>query len=192
MRPSFAPISSKECKSKGDSHWINIFNAAASGGNNAFNAEDVSAYPLNGLAMTKQLAAGCNENHSHPAAKACATYDNTRLNEAVRQQKGFSEWFLPSVAQWKLAMEGLGATGWTTAGGYLMVNTDDLKNALMAKFTAAGVSEYFESLWTNQAWSSTPYDNGKANQLSFNWKVIAGLDKDTSANLVPMIAFKAE
>lgn len=35
VRPSFAPNDSKECKSKGDSHWINIFNSAASGGNKA-------------------------------------------------------------------------------------------------------------------------------------------------------------
>ena len=32
VRPAFAPRNKKECSAKGDSHWINIFNGAESGG----------------------------------------------------------------------------------------------------------------------------------------------------------------
>lgn len=41
VRPSFAPRNKKECSSKGDSHWINIFNGSASGGNKAMPTENV-------------------------------------------------------------------------------------------------------------------------------------------------------
>ena len=41
VRPSFTPADSKEGKSKGDSHWINVFNAAESGGGKLMPAENV-------------------------------------------------------------------------------------------------------------------------------------------------------
>ena len=41
VRPSFAPRDKKECSSKGDSHWINIFNGSQSGGSKAMPTANV-------------------------------------------------------------------------------------------------------------------------------------------------------
>ena len=43
VRPSFAPRNKKECSSKGDSHWINIFNGAASGGGKSMPSANIKA-----------------------------------------------------------------------------------------------------------------------------------------------------
>ena len=152
----------------------------------------ISDSPLNGLAMTKQLAAGCSASHNHPAAKACETFFNDRLTAATRQEKGFSEWFLPSLSQWQLALAGLGVTGWNNANGYLYASTGTMKNEISAAFTKAGLDEYFTRMSAAEIWSATPYDNNNANVVRFGWTVIAGNEKDSRAQLYPMIAFRVE
>ena len=44
VRPCFAPAKSSECSSKGDSHWINIFNASAAGGKTIPDANIISKW----------------------------------------------------------------------------------------------------------------------------------------------------
>lgn len=154
------------------------------------NGTGVTNYPLNGLTMTKQLAAGCGANHSHPAAMACSTYESNTLNVAERTEKGFSDWFLPSVSQWKMILEGFGVTGWNN--GFIMKSTDDIRNPISAKYSKGGVNEFFDAIWGAELWSSTPYDKDMANYLVLNWKNIAGREKDQSAKLFPVIAFRVQ
>ena len=84
------------------------------------NVSQVSAL-LNGIAETRLLANGCNQNHIHPAAQKCADY-NVHPTDEYRQSGNVSNWFLPSAGQWVLALKSMGLpwndqTGcpWTSA-----------------------------------------------------------------------------
>ena len=169
------------------------------GGQAAPNFQDVASVPLKGLAITKELASGCSAKHNHPAAKACATFDSGLLTAAVRQQKGFSDWFLPSVSQWKLVLQGLGANRWEDAIGF----TDDketIKTTIRKKYEDAGVEKYFDNLWNNgsqtEIWSSTPYlvTGERVNTLTITWKVMIGRSKGEqnafTAFIYPVMALK--
>ncbi|MBO7602958.1 MAG: hypothetical protein J6S97_00915 [Bacteroidales bacterium] len=60
---------------------------------------------LDGLACTEKMAGGCNSlGHDHPSAKYCL-YSFDAIPENVRSQKGLSNWFIPSLGQWILAMK---------------------------------------------------------------------------------------
>ena len=60
---------------------------------------------LDGLACTEKLAGGCDGlGHDHPSAKYCInSFDAIPAN--IRSQKGLSNWFIPSLGQWILAMK---------------------------------------------------------------------------------------
>lgn len=53
-----------------------------------------------GIAKTATLAVGCGKGHTHAAAYAAANY-------AVTHPTGTSDWFLPTIGQWNLIVQGL-------------------------------------------------------------------------------------
>ena len=53
-----------------------------------------------GIAKTATLAAGCGKGHTHAAAYAAANY-------AVAHPTSTSDWFLPTIGQWNLIVQGL-------------------------------------------------------------------------------------
>ena len=69
-------------------------------GNDGDVETDYRSFALDGWAMTKRMAQHECFNHSHPAAEAA-------WNTANRPA-GFSEWFMPSIGQWILALKGMG------------------------------------------------------------------------------------
>ena len=75
------------------------------------NTTEVSIYSLfqveeekSGMSKTKrQVETGCNyAKHVHPAAKAC--WEKTDISQAQRTKYSISNWFLPSIGQWLLAV----------------------------------------------------------------------------------------
>jgi len=77
------------------------------GGNRQFSYKDYGACTssdfntLDGNAMTEKLRRGCDKNHEHNAAFVLSEYQYKREIEG-------GTWFLPSVGQWILALQGLG------------------------------------------------------------------------------------
>ena len=68
---------------------------------NAGEAEtDYRSLVLDGWAMTKRMAQHDCYNHRHPAAETAWSTAN--------RPAGFSEWFMPSIGQWILALKGMG------------------------------------------------------------------------------------
>ena len=71
--------------------------------------EDIeeASYVLDGVTATKQMAQGCSRNHIHPAAQQCLEFND--IDAATRKANHFSDWFIPTLGQWLLAIEGLDA-----------------------------------------------------------------------------------
>ena len=61
---------------------------------------DYCSLVLDGWAMTKRMAQHDCYNHRHPAAETAWSTAN--------RPAGFSEWFMPSIGQWILAIKGMG------------------------------------------------------------------------------------
>ena len=69
------------------------------------NPEDY-ANVLDGIACTQKLKGGtCHEHHVHPAAKQL---NNWKTDLVANLPEGFSRWFVPSIGQWVLTLEGIG------------------------------------------------------------------------------------
>jgi len=69
------------------------------------NPEDY-ANVLDGIACTQKLKDGtCHEHHVHPAAKQL---NNWKTDLVANLPEGFSRWFVPSIGQWVLTLEGIG------------------------------------------------------------------------------------
>lgn len=69
-----------------------------------------------GIMKSVSMENGCGKSHNHPAYKVLE--GETKMDAGT---VNFSEWFLPSVGQWILALEGMGltwdgATSFTTQG----------------------------------------------------------------------------
>ena len=69
-------------------------------GNSGDLETDYCSFVLDGWAMTKRMVQRDCFNHSHPAAEAAWSTAN--------RPAGFSEWFMPSIGQWILALKGMG------------------------------------------------------------------------------------
>ena len=71
--------------------------------------EDIAEakYVLDGVTATKQMAEGCSRNHIHPAAQQCLEFND--IDAATRKANNLSDWFIPTLGQWLLAIEGLEA-----------------------------------------------------------------------------------
>ena len=75
---------------------------------------DLTPRLLDGIAMTERLVnKQCNQNHNHIAATVAWNWG--QRNYYNLDNATYSHWFLPSLGQWILAMEGLGEQ-WTGNG----------------------------------------------------------------------------
>lgn len=90
---------------------------------------------LDGNAMTTQLKDGCNANHKHPMAEHTYNWGH-KVNYKMHDdpdRRDFSDWFVPSIGQWILALQGMGAS-W---------NGSEFSNVnLETPFDSAGVLSY--------------------------------------------------
>ena len=130
----------------------------------------------NGIACTETLV---NSNgsgvttfcsgHTHNAAKATAGYN-------VNRPSGTSSWFLPSMGQWNLILQGL--TGEST----------DLTTGANNSYKAANVNTKIiaaegTGVWAGYYWSSTEYDNSNAWDIDF----YNGCADNQAKNLLPSV-----
>lgn len=100
---------------------------------------------LNGIASTNTLV---TDGHTHAAASAARSYSTARPS-------GVSGWFLPSIGQWNMIVNGL--TG--TSAAFTKGTTDEaLKaSAVNTTITAVGGTE-LQSGYSDGYWSSTEYN----------------------------------
>ena len=113
---------------------------------------------LDGIACTETLL---SDGHTHAAATAA------RSNNGTSAPTGCSDWFLPSMGQWQLIVQGL--TGKSTALS-TSTNLDYTESNVNAKITAAGGDD-LDGVY----WASTEYDTDNAWYISFE---NASADKD--------------
>ena len=153
---------------------------------------------LGGIQGTKLLAEGCKgQGHVHPAAKLCADGFDYLLSPEIRKEKGFSEWFMPDVGQWILAMTSLGLT-YKYNSYFTIANRDVLEDL--------GLKQYY--------WCTTPYEDKEHAKAEYQEKWVATFhmsllnehaltevkfiewqkhsEYDDMAYLCPFIAFKYE
>jgi len=100
------------------------------------------------------MVRGCGAGHEHKAATICRNWP-MQLNQQARSSGNFSEWFLPSVGQWILAMKGLGYN-WSNNDGWGVYDAAgkeaDIKKARDI-VTAAGV--YWDDNFDVGSWTSS-------------------------------------
>ncbi len=127
--------------------------------------------PINdfkGMANTRILSEQCYEKHGHEAAKAC--YDYAKVNE---RYSTISRWFLPSVGQWQIAIDGMKQYSNTT-GNFLKIFALDEVITEEAKF-----------------WTSTP----QKPEFAYYFMIDKGWVSATDMKLVeydclPFLAFR--
>jgi hypothetical protein len=154
---------------------------------------------MEGLGNTTNLCNHCGKSHNHPAAEQC---EKTTLPDDATN---FSSWFLPSVAQFEMAVKTLGGFTWSSSNGFGAANQKDNKmTQLRKKFAEAGVETEFDALVreTPIYWTSTLIENKKSNRAScfmFQYFLNSGEDLSSFAKSVqeetyvlPFIVFKYE
>ena len=144
---------------------------------------------LNGLAMTKLQQNGCGKGHTHVLARACLAYNT--FTENMRKERGFSEWFIPSVGQWKLALEGMGLTPWDNMSAFTGVHNSN--EILKAVFDRAGLSSFWATNSNYVSASSSPIDKDHVYKLSFSFTANNGVpmkcEKKENFHAFPFMAF---
>ncbi len=121
-----------------------------------------------GMYNTRILSKQCYEEHQHDAAKACCDY--TKVNS---RDNTISQWFLPSVGQWQIAIE------------EMKQNANSSENFL-EKFALDNVITEDLVFWT-----STPQNQENAYyfQLNKNWGSTKAY-KTYVTDCLPFLAFK--
>ena len=158
---------------------------------------------LVGLANTTNLCDFCGKKHNHPAAEQC------EKNSLPDDATNFSSWFLPSIAQFELAVKTLGGFTWSSSNGFGAYNQRDTKMAqLRKKFEEAGVETEFDALVreTPIFWTSTLINEKNSNKqftkascFMFQYFLNSGENLSTFAKgvedeayVLPFIAYKYE
>ena len=158
---------------------------------------------LVGLANTTNLCNNCGKKHNHPAAEQC------EKNSLPDDATNFSSWFLPSVAQFELAVKTLGGFTWSNSNGFGAYSQKDTKMAqLRKKFEEAGVETEFDALVreTPIFWTSTLINEKNSNKqftkascFMFQYFLNSGENLSTFAKgvedeayVLPFIAYKYE
>ena len=125
-----------------------------------------------GIASTTKLTGGCGGTHIHAAAGFADTNNGTSAPTTVT-----SDWFLPSIGQWQLIVQGL--TG-GTANLRINVENDTYKaTSVNAKIIVAGGT----GLKANDYWSCSEYNEGNAWFIRFSEGNINGYGKDRTTNM---------
>ena len=131
----------------------------------AFNVNDATSLGwMTGIENTNHLAnAECGEGHVHAAAQAAVGYESTDPHPS-----GTSQWFLPTMAQWKLMLESIRKN--MSSGDtyhFYMQNQDAFKNTAFQSWFDARGGKNFEAGFSYY-WSSTEYNAGNAWDVTFN------------------------
>lgn len=111
----------------------------------------------NGIASTNTLT---SDDHTHAAATAAKNFSTARPS-------GVSAWFLPSMGQWNLIVQGLATkkAGSTVSTDLTTSTNDTYKSSnLNSVITDAGGTGF----QSNHYWSSTEYDTSYAWDMNFN------------------------
>lgn len=155
---------------------------------------------LDGLACTEKMAAGCNAlGHDHPSAKYCInSFDAIPAN--VRSQKGLSNWFLPSIGQWILAMKYAGLafdpqTSLFSAGvetvnkkfvsdqEYFGFVTDSYSQSSTVDTADSGHTNYYGLIFQSENYNSTDADMKRVKMSSAPQRTVS------TVRFRPFIAF---
>ena len=130
---------------------------------------------LKGIEYTNKLAgATCSSGHVHAAAQQAKTY-------SVTTPTGCSQWFLPTIGQWKLMLEAM------KGSGTLSTNSQDA-------FTVAAFATFFSTaggtnFQANNYWSSVEYNTSYAWSMNFNRGGASDRTKSTTYYVRPVLAF---
>ncbi|MBQ4386604.1 MAG: hypothetical protein II822_03230 [Prevotella sp.] len=111
----------------------------------------------NGIASTNTLT---SDGHTHAAATAAKNFSTARPS-------GTSAWFLPSMGQWNLIVQGLATKkAGSTVSTNLTTSSNSAYNAsnLNTVITAAGGTGF----QSDRYWSSTEYNTGNAWYMGFS------------------------
>ncbi len=137
----------------------------------SFKSSDDAIYDFKGMANTLILSKTCND-HEHDAAKACYRYEY-KFDEDTNRDSTISQWFLPSVGQWQIAIEG-------------MKQNSDSSDNFLTKFALDNVITEYTSFWT-----STPSDATFAYYFRLNndWSRSHSA-KNNKLECLPFLAFK--
>lgn len=137
---------------------------------------------MNGISNTSTLIAAGHSSHGHAAATAAASNNDTAA------PTGTSGWFLPSLGQWNLIVQGLASK---KAGAPVTVDLTESENNtykaanLNSVITAAGGNE----LNSDSQWSSTEKDDSNAWRIRFNIGNAEAYKKDGNIRVRSVFAF---
>ena len=123
-----------------------------------------------GIAKTATLAAGCGKGHTHAAAYAAANY-------AVAHPTSTSDWFLPTIGQWNLIVQGL--TGSSDNLDIIVYNETYMTANINAKITISGASAI--PTGNHHYWSCSEKGTGSAWAMFFKDGGANGGYKDTAS-----------
>ena len=125
-----------------------------------------------GIANTTALAGGCEASHTHEAATAAASNNSTPVPTT-----GTSGWFLPSVGQWNLIVQGL--TGGTANLRVNVENETYKASSVNAKIIVAGGT----GLKANDYWSCSEWNSEYAWFIRFSEGSVNGYGKNRNTNM---------
>lgn len=140
-----------------------------------YSTYDAAMAYLKGIENTNKLAdAACNSGHVHAAAQVAKNY-------SVAHPSNSSQWFLPTIGQWKLITEAM-----TGNSGLTMDNQDQFKadvfNVKMNTAGGTGVQSY-------TYWSSTEYNTEGAWAMYFSGAKVNWRNKTDERAVRPIFAF---
>ena len=132
----------------------------------------------NGIASTNTLT---SDGHTHAAARAASSYSTARPS-------GTSAWFLPSMGQWNLIVQGLATKkAGSTVSIDLTTSTNNTYKAsnLNSVITAAGGTGFLSYGY----WSGTEYYTGSAWGVDFAYGYAHDYSKTNSSYVRAVFAF---
>ena len=157
--------------------------------------------PKNGLAKTRIMQQGCGDlQHVHPAALRCQDYA-PELTKEVRDQKGFSEWFIPSFGQVVESLECASKNNIARDYGNFQTydNSKSEIDFLREYLTPSGAAAYIPQgyYWTcsflstsTNYWTYIRFDESRVNDKkngTISWMSSKG---DSSYKVRPVLAFR--
>ena len=132
---------------------------------------------MKGIDNTNRLATGaCGSGHVHAAAQAAVNFEST-----IAHPTGTSQWFLPTIAQWKLMSEAISGSGTLSTS-----SQNAFKNTAFADWFSARGGKNFES---GGYWSSVEYSTSYAWDMFFTDGGANYYNKSGLSRVRPVLAF---
>ena len=138
---------------------------------------------MTGIQNTNRLAeAKCDEGHVHAAAQAAVGYESTDPHPS-----GTSQWFLPTMAQWKLMLESI-RKNMSSGDTYSLSNSnqDAFKSTAFQSWFDARGGKNFEA---GPYWSSVEYSGDYAWDMFFDGGRAGSNVKYSDYRVRPVLAF---